>query len=121
MKPAILIFTLALCTRLAAADFSTRFEELKRAATPAQLYTLLYDLPKGGDLHNHLGGAVRPEWWYELATNPKLNGGDTIYTRVKFSTTPGTDEELTSAPTPGASSRPPCRPTTCASTSSRPN
>ena len=94
MKLALLTFTLALTSVLAAADFSARFEEIKRTATPAQLYTLLYDLPKGGDLHNHLGGSVRPEWWFEIATNPRLNGGDTIYTRIKFSTTPDTAEEL---------------------------
>ena len=67
-----------------AADFSSRFEEIKRTAQPAELYTFLYALPKGGDLHNHLGGAGRPEWWYECATTPALNGGDTFYTRVKF-------------------------------------
>jgi adenosine deaminase CECR1 len=94
MKPTLLL-ALVCAASLTAADFSARFDEIKRTATPAQLYTLLYDLPKGGDLHNHLGGSVRPEWWFELATNPKLNGGDTIYTRVKFSTTPSTDEELT--------------------------
>jgi len=95
MKPSVLFLALACAARLAASDFSARFEEIKRTATPAQLYTLLYDLPKGSDLHNHLGGAVRPEWWLELATNPKLSGGDAIYTRVKFSSTPDTAEELT--------------------------
>ena len=68
----------------AAAPFSARFEAIKRTATPAQLYTFLYALPKGGDLHNHLGGAIRPEWWYAIATDPARNGGDTFYTRVRF-------------------------------------
>ncbi|HWA85778.1 MAG TPA: hypothetical protein VG710_06125 [Opitutus sp.] len=69
---------------LRAADFADRFEELKTHATPAQLYALLYDLPKGGDLHNHSGGEDRPEVLFTIATDPKRNGGDTIYTRVRF-------------------------------------
>ncbi len=75
---------LGLALSAAAADFSARFEEIKRTAQPAELYTFLYALPKGGDLHNHLGGAGRSEWWYEFATDPARNGGDTFYTRVKF-------------------------------------
>ena len=67
-----------------AADFSARFEEIKRTARPADLYTFLYALPKGGDLHNHLGGAIRSEWWYAVATDPARNGGDVFYTRIKF-------------------------------------
>lgn len=68
-----------------AASFAERFEIIKKTARPAELYALLYDLPKGGDLHNHAGGSNLPEWWYEVATDPKRNGGDTFYTRVKFS------------------------------------
>lgn len=87
MRTILLILNLACAAVLAqAADFSARFEEIKRTAKPAELYTFLYALPKGGDLHNHLGGAGRSEWWYECATNPALNGGDNFYARVKFST-----------------------------------
>lgn len=71
---------------ISAADFSSRFEEIKHHAKPAELYAFLYALPKGGDLHNHLGGAIRSEWWYAAATDPVRNGGDTFYTRVKFTT-----------------------------------
>src|SRR5688500_19820282 len=71
-----------------AADFSTRFEELKSRATPAQLYALLYDLPKGGDLHNHSGGSDRPEWLFEILTDPARNGGDVFYTRARLSVQP---------------------------------
>ena len=85
MRPILFLLNLACVAAAAAADFSARFDEIKRTAQPAELYTFLYALPKGGDLHNHLGGAGRPEWWYECATNPALNGGDTVYTRVKFS------------------------------------
>ncbi len=81
--PAALLPTLLLATPLAGADFSVRFDALKAAATPAQLYTLLYDLPKGGDLHNH-SGSERPEWIYAICTDPARNGGDTFYTRAHF-------------------------------------
>ena len=46
------------------------FTEFKQTATPKQLYNFLYLLPKGGDLHHHLGGSNFGEWWYELATQP---------------------------------------------------
>jgi len=75
---------MALGTVAVAQEFGARFETLKRTATPVQLYTFLYAMPKGGDLHNHLGGAVRSEWWYAAATDPARNGGDILYTRVKF-------------------------------------
>ena len=67
------------------ADFAGRFDALKARATPAQLYALLSALPKGGDLHNHAAGEDRPEVLYAVATDPARNGGDVIYTRVKFS------------------------------------
>jgi adenosine deaminase CECR1 len=66
------------------ADFGPRFDEMVAKATPAQLYSLLYDLPKGGDLHNHAGGANRAEWVYAVCTDPARNGGDTFYTRARF-------------------------------------
>jgi adenosine deaminase CECR1 len=58
------------------------FTEFKNTATPQQLYNFLYMLPKGGDLHNHLGGSNFSEWWYELATQPEQNGGYRYYTRT---------------------------------------
>jgi adenosine deaminase CECR1 len=81
----LIIFLLALVLPAAAAPFAARFEEIKRTAQPAELYTFLYALPKGGDIHNHMGGSSRPEWWLEVATDPTRNGGDAFYTRVKFS------------------------------------
>ena len=65
-------------------DFSARFEEIKKSATDEQLYRFLYDLPKGGDLHNHQDGAVWPEWWYQVATDPVKTHGDTFYTRTRI-------------------------------------
>jgi adenosine deaminase CECR1 len=71
-----------------AADFGPRFDELVAKATPAQLYALLYDMPKGGDLHNHAGGSSRPEWIYAACTDPARNGGETFYTRARFAGSP---------------------------------
>ncbi len=86
--PAALLSTLMLAASLAAADFSPRFEALKATASPSQLYALLYDLPKGGDLHNHSGGADRGEWLLAVATDPARNGGETFYTRARFTSQP---------------------------------
>jgi adenosine deaminase CECR1 len=61
---------------------SDGFSHFKNNATPEQLYHFLYMLPKGGDLHNHLGGSNFSEWWYELATQPERNGGYRYYTRT---------------------------------------
>lgn len=73
---------------LPAADFSTRFDDLRARATPAQLYTLLYALPKGGDLHNHAAGSNLAEDTFAICTDPARNGGDTFYTRARFASQP---------------------------------
>ncbi|MBC8010807.1 MAG: adenosine deaminase [Burkholderiales bacterium] len=65
-----------------------RWQALRAAASPEQLYTLLYALPKGGDLHNHLAGSNIPEWMFAIATDPARNGGDTLYARVRFASAP---------------------------------
>ncbi len=69
-------------------DFGARYDALRAAASPAQLYTFLYALPKGGDLHNHFGGANRPEWMWAVLTDPTRNGGDTFYARERFAAAP---------------------------------
>jgi adenosine deaminase CECR1 len=69
---------------IAGADFATRFEGIKREASPEELYSLLYALPKGGDLHNHFGGSGRSEWWLEAALDPAVNEGVSFHTRVRF-------------------------------------
>lgn len=53
---------------------SEAFEELKASGNKEDLYTFLYNLPKGGDLHNHLPGAGLPIWWYEAALAEAENG-----------------------------------------------
>jgi adenosine deaminase CECR1 len=57
------------------------FEEVKKSATPEQLYTFLYALPKGGDLHNHLTGAALSEWMWDAALATEKQGY-TYYTKV---------------------------------------
>jgi adenosine deaminase CECR1 len=59
------------------------FEELKATATPLQLYQFLYAMPKGGDLHNHLTGAVRSEWYWDAAVAAEPRGYG-YYTRVRI-------------------------------------
>lgn len=69
------------------------FEELKATATPRQLYTFLYALPKGGDLHNHLAGAILSEWMWDAALAQEAHGY-TYYTKVRIQNCEpyGTDE-----------------------------
>jgi adenosine deaminase CECR1 len=71
-----------------ASDFGPRFDEIVARATPAQLYALLYDMPKGGDLHNHAAGSNRAEWMYAVCTDPARSGGETFYTRTRFAGAP---------------------------------
>lgn len=59
------------------------FERVKATATPEQLYTFLYALPKGGDLHNHLQGAIRSEWMWDSALAQEQHGY-TYYTKVRI-------------------------------------
>ena len=77
-----------------AADFATRFEEIKKTASPQELYTFLFALPKGGDIHNHLGGSCPPEMWYAAATNPKVLAGNSFYARIKIMNCPEAGESL---------------------------
>jgi adenosine deaminase CECR1 len=85
MKLRALLFCLMIQLGLSNTSFSAErwFEELKANATPQQLYTFLYALPKGGDLHNHLSGAGLPEWWWNAALAQEKNGY-TYYTKVKI-------------------------------------
>jgi adenosine deaminase CECR1 len=81
-----LFLVLAFCARSEAQqDFSAQFERLKAEATREQLYALLYDLPKGGDLHHHGTLAAYPEEWFAAATNPAVLKGNEFFTRLRFS------------------------------------
>jgi adenosine deaminase CECR1 len=57
------------------------FEDVKKSATPEQLYTFLYAMPKGADLHNHLSGSARSEWMWDAALAQEKHGY-TYYTKV---------------------------------------
>lgn len=59
------------------------FETFKANASDQELYTFLYAMPKGGDLHNHMSGSALSEWWYELALSQKQYGYH-FYTKVKI-------------------------------------
>lgn len=65
------------------ADFEARWQEIRAGASARELYTLLYALPKGGDIHNHLPGSYFPEQWLRAATDPALKGRADYYTRVR--------------------------------------
>ncbi len=59
------------------------YETIKKEGTPEDLYRFLYAMPKGGDLHHHMGGSMLPDMWYRIATDKSRNGGQTFYTRFK--------------------------------------
>ena len=51
---------------------TARSFEAARAHGPLALYSFLYGMPKGGDLHNHLSGAVYAESWIRAAAEDRL-------------------------------------------------
>ena len=59
------------------------FDAIRDGDDKEALYRTLYYMPKGGDLHNHLSGAVFSEWWYELALAQKERGYE-YYTKVRI-------------------------------------
>ncbi|MCS7024509.1 MAG: hypothetical protein NZV14_06890 [Bryobacteraceae bacterium] len=87
------IFLLFLCVAARGQqDFSAQFERIKAKATARQLYALLYELPKGGDLHHHGSLAAYPEEWLAAATNPQVLKGNRFYTRLRFLACPDSVE-----------------------------
>ncbi|MBW8189786.1 adenosine deaminase [Neiella marina] len=66
---------------LMAAPDTHWFEQFKAEASDADLYTFLYAMPKGGDLHHHITGTALSEWWYELALKQREHGYR-YYTKV---------------------------------------
>jgi adenosine deaminase CECR1 len=92
--PARLALLLCVALQLRAASFDARFEAITNSATRAQLYALLWDLPKGGDLHHHLGLSFMAEEWYAAATDPARTRGNEFYTRTRFKNCPDSVEPL---------------------------
>jgi len=68
------------------------FEEFKDSATPARLHQLLFAMPKGGDLHLHLGGSVFSEWYYDLAID-QADNGYRYYSKQRINNCEGAAEE----------------------------
>ena len=75
-----ILIAVALATLPAEADW---FDDVRDSDNREDLYRVLYYMPKGGDLHNHLSGAVFPEWWYELAL-AQASRGYHYYTKVRI-------------------------------------
>ena len=86
------ILLLVLAVDLSGADFSARFDEIKRTVSPSELYAFLYSLPKGADLHHHNGLSVYADVWYAAATSPKTLGRNSFYTLTKFGNCPGGED-----------------------------
>ena len=80
---ALLTTAMALLLLPFAAD-ADWFDEIRDGDDKEALYRTLYYMPKGGDLHNHLSGAVFAEWWYELALAQQERGYE-YYTKVRIS------------------------------------
>lgn len=76
----ILALAALLCATSANADW---FEDLKRSGSDAELYRVLYHMPKGGDLHHHLSGSTFSESMYELALQQSSHGYQ-YYTKVRI-------------------------------------
>lgn len=87
------LYLLSAC-ELGAASFDRRFEEIKHSASKEQLYAFLFDLPKGGDLHNHSGFSYFAEMWYEAATDKRRTHGNEFYTRTKIGDCPESARSL---------------------------
>ncbi len=72
---AALALTLTPCLALATTDPTPHwFERFKDAADDRTLLRFLHAMPKGGDLHMHLGGSNHPEWLYEIAVGAERWG-----------------------------------------------
>jgi len=80
MKNKIFVCAVLLIAQSAAADW---FDDLKVNGAAGDLYRVLYYMPKGGDLHNHLSGSNFSEWWYDLALAEKARGYE-YFTRVRI-------------------------------------
>lgn len=76
------IFT-SLLLFVSAAASADWFDDLRSNGSPEELYRLLYYMPKGGDLHNHLSGSSYSEWWYDLAVQQQERGYQ-YYTKVRI-------------------------------------
>jgi len=92
MKKTILLLVLG--QQVLAADFASRFNEIRKSASPSELYAFLFALPKGGDLHHHDGLAIYADVWYSTATSAKTLRRNSFYTLTRFGNCPGADDSV---------------------------
>jgi adenosine deaminase CECR1 len=78
----VMLFSLTQLAAHAESEFGQQFEKIKLAASDEELYQLLYEMPKGGDLHSHSSGSGYSEWWYEQALAASKQGY-VYHTRIK--------------------------------------
>ncbi len=76
----LLLWAWCLAQAQAPVGFAKRFEEIKAAATPEEIYRLLWALPKGGDIHNHHEYSVPMADWLALGSKKPY-----YYTRLRLS------------------------------------
>jgi adenosine deaminase CECR1 len=76
------------------ADFPLQFETIRKSASPAELYALLFALPKGGDLHHHSGLSVYASTWYAEAVSPKTLARNSFYTMTQLGNCPDTIDAI---------------------------
>ena len=73
-RPKRVLAALLLLPVLAGAAENDWFERFKDEADDRTLLRFLHAMPKGGDLHMHLGGSNHPEWILEIATDAERWG-----------------------------------------------
>lgn len=75
-----ILFSVLLSAHSAHADW---FNDIKQSGDDEALYRVLYHMPKGGDLHNHLSGSNFSEWMFDLALEQRERGYE-YYTKVRI-------------------------------------
>ncbi|WP_269525733.1 adenosine deaminase family protein [Coraliomargarita parva] len=91
MKKSLLSMGLALaglCASVLYGEPSKVFDQIKQAASPDELYALLYAVPKGGDLHHHGGGSMPMEYALDYYLDAERNGGRQFYIRTRIEACP---------------------------------
>lgn len=78
----------------AGTGFDEQFDRIRRTASPRELYTFFYRMPKGGILHLHSEYAVSPEFWWTVATSTSLLQGNEYWTKVQPGSCPDGPEPV---------------------------
>lgn len=88
----LVLAALGLDSSVRANSFAQHFEKIKKSAAAGELYRLLFELPKGGDLHNHINLSIPAEAWLAGAIDLKRTNGNQFYTRSRFANCPNSKE-----------------------------